>query len=252
MNIEPGATLLLDGNYSFSTGRNRSLLCQGTETDSIKRIPTKSYSSHPNKTRIRLLEPISHNLLIFLRIGFFPSSCKNLEASKDLLVHIKSCRICVVHNRHFHRYGGASKVPTFVALLGNHLDVTVLVDADTTANQRILDMVNQGLLKEEKLITVGDVTGATTADIEDLFEANEYLMLYNQAFGKNLKITDLSGTGPIVKKISRVNGHYDHGKPAEILLRSPDQFLSGLTEATIDRFDFLFKRLNATLGTQID
>ena len=38
--------------------------------------------------------------------------------------------------------GGADKIPTFVALLGSHLDITVLVDSLVTQNQRLQDMIN--------------------------------------------------------------------------------------------------------------
>jgi parallel beta-helix repeat protein len=39
LTIEPGATLLFDGTYSFTIESNRTLICQGTETDSIKFMP---------------------------------------------------------------------------------------------------------------------------------------------------------------------------------------------------------------------
>ena len=39
LTIEPGAVFLFDGNYAFWIGQNRTLICQGTETDSIKFMP---------------------------------------------------------------------------------------------------------------------------------------------------------------------------------------------------------------------
>ncbi len=40
--------------------------------------------------------------------------------------------------------GGADLVPTFVALLGTHLDVTVLVDARSNGHQKLTNLVDQG------------------------------------------------------------------------------------------------------------
>jgi Right handed beta helix region/Kre9/KNH-like N-terminal Ig-like domain/Secretion system C-terminal sorting domain len=39
LTIEPGAVFLFEGDYLFTIGSNRTLLCQGTETDSIKFMP---------------------------------------------------------------------------------------------------------------------------------------------------------------------------------------------------------------------
>lgn len=143
--------------------------------------------------------------------------------------------------------GGASGVPTFVALLGTHLDVTVLVDADAKVNQRLTDMVAKGLLESQRLVTVGQVIGRDRADIEDLFTVAEYLSIYNEAFDAKLTSADLPGNGPIVKRIQQKAGPYDHGRPAEILLRKPEPFLKSLSEETLKRFEDLFERINRTL-----
>lgn len=143
--------------------------------------------------------------------------------------------------------GGASAVPTFVALLGSHVDVTVLVDADTKVNQRLADMVAKGLLEAQRFVTVGDVLGVSRADIEDLFTADEYLILYNKAFNSKLAAVDVSGDGPLVKRIEQHSGQFDHGRPAEVLLREPDPFLGSLSEGTLVHFQRLFDLLNQTL-----
>jgi hypothetical protein len=144
--------------------------------------------------------------------------------------------------------GTASAVPTFVALLGAHLDVTVLVDAaDAKVNQRLTDMVVKGLLQRQRLITVGQVVGRTRADIEDLFTVDEYLQLYNKAFGTDLKPGDLPDGDLLVKRIEALRGKYDHGRPAGTLLRGPEPFLRALTEGTVKRFETLFELVNKTL-----
>ncbi|HZP92166.1 MAG TPA: AAA family ATPase, partial [Burkholderiales bacterium] len=146
--------------------------------------------------------------------------------------------------------GGADLIPTFVALLGNHLKVTVLVDSRKEGNQRLERMAKDGYLEKQRIILVGDVLGRKTGDIEDLFEDDEYVGLYNKAFGKTIKAKDLKGNDPIVARIARLEGveRYDHGRPADVLLRERDAVLATLSDDTLKRFEGLFKRINNTLG----
>ena len=143
--------------------------------------------------------------------------------------------------------GGASGVPTFVALLGSRLNVTVLVDADAKVNQRLTDMVVKGLLQSQRLVTVGQALGKVRADIEDLFTPDEFVTLYNKAFGTAVKVPDLPpGDGPIVKRLEERVGAFDHGRPAEVMLRDPD-FVKTSSEPTLKRFEKLFELVNATI-----
>ena len=146
--------------------------------------------------------------------------------------------------------GGADLIPTFVALLGNHLKVTVLVDSRKEGNQRLDRMAKDGYLEKQRIILVGEVLGRKTGDIEDLFEEDEYLGLYNKAFGKSIKTKDLKGNNPIVARIARHEGvdRYDHGRPADVVLREREAVLSTLSEDTLKRFENLFRRINETLG----
>ena len=146
--------------------------------------------------------------------------------------------------------GGADLIPTFVALLGNHLKVTVLVDSRKEGNQRLERMAKDGFLEKQRIILVGEVLGRKTADIEDLFEEDEYLGLYNKAFGKAIKAKDLKGNDPIVARIARHEGveRFDHGRPADVLLREREAVLSKLSDDTLKRFEDLFGRINKTLG----
>jgi len=144
--------------------------------------------------------------------------------------------------------GGADKVPTFGALLGAHLrDVTVLLDASNTGNQRLADLAEQGILDSSRIITVASVTGAKRSDIEDLFEPGEYLRLYNAVFGEGLAEGDLDGGDPILRRIRRRRGSdFDHRRPSTELLRDKAGFLDALGDATLDRFESLFRTINAT------
>lgn len=147
--------------------------------------------------------------------------------------------------------GGADLIPTFVALLGSHLKVTVLVDSRKEGHQKLERMAKDGYLDKQRIILVGEVLGhGNGQDIEDLFEADEYLLLYNKAFGKSVKAKELKGTDPIVARIARLEGvdRFDHGRPADVLLRDRDSILPKLSEATLTRFEELFRRVNSTLG----
>lgn len=145
--------------------------------------------------------------------------------------------------------GGADLIPTFVALLGNHLKLTVLVDSRKEGHQKLDRMAKDGYLEKQRIILVGEVLGRRTGDIEDLFEDDEYLALYNKAFGKAIKTKDLKGDGPILARIARLEGveRFDHGRPADVLLREREAVLSKLGDETLKRFEELFKRINDTL-----
>jgi predicted ATPase len=111
--------------------------------------------------------------------------------------------------------GGADLIPTFVALLGNHLDVTVLLDARKEGNQRLENLISAKILEKNRLITIGSIIGTKSADIEDLFARADYIALYNAAFKATLKGSDLEGTDAIVNQIARhlKVARFDHGKP---------------------------------------
>ncbi|MGH9324312.1 MAG: ATP-dependent nuclease, partial [Vicinamibacteria bacterium] len=146
--------------------------------------------------------------------------------------------------------GGADLIPTFVALLGMHLDVTVLVDARKSGHQRLSNLADQGYLTDTRIITVGEVIGRKDADIEDVFAVPDYLDLYNEAFGASLKSSDLTGTDRIIRRIERkVGSEFELGRPADVLLRGRDSILPRLRSDTLDRFEKLFERINATLPT---
>lgn len=148
--------------------------------------------------------------------------------------------------------GGVDLIPTFVALLGHHLDVTVLIDARKGGHQRLSKLADEGYLEHQQIVTVGQVLGRKLADIEDVFTVSDYLLLYNGAFATNIQPDDLSGTDPILSRIARHLGvdHFDHGRPADALLRHYDELLPSLSEDTLTRFEKLFERINATLPAE--
>ncbi|MBX3125536.1 MAG: AAA family ATPase [Polyangiaceae bacterium] len=145
--------------------------------------------------------------------------------------------------------GGAGQVATFAALLGSHVDATVLIDSTKQGNQRLDALIKQGILKQSRVIGVGEIAGQTEADIEDLFTVAEYLNLFNEAFSTKYKASDLQGNDPIVRQLARAQGvdRFDHGRPAEVLLRKSTSVLGKLSKQTLNNFESLFERINATL-----
>lgn len=145
--------------------------------------------------------------------------------------------------------GGIQNVPTFVALLGRKLDVTVLIDASNQGMQRLTNMSANGLLDAKRIITMREFVSGSQADIEDLFDGGDYLKLYDAAFGTKTAKSKLPPGDRIVRRLAEAHGEedFDHGIPADYLLRYRDRVLPGLSAATLHRFEQLFERINSTL-----
>lgn len=144
--------------------------------------------------------------------------------------------------------GGATNIPTFVSLVGPHLDITVLVDSDTKGMQRIANMIALNLLKGHRLIMANVTTGSKEADIEDLFSEGDYLKLYNKTFGTSIKISDLPAGTRMVKRIEKyIQKEFNHGDVAETLLRSHHEI--SFTDTSLERFSALIKAINDTMNT---
>jgi hypothetical protein len=110
-------------------------------------------------------------------------------------------------------------------------------------------MVASGLLEGSRLVPVGQAMDAKDADIEDLFDVEDYLLLYNCAFKEELDVGELPAGERIVKRIAEHRGaEFDHGLPADALLRGEDGVASSISSVTLDRFEKLFERLNGTLS----
>lgn len=152
---------------------------------------------------------------------------------------VESCRLLPA--------GGATNIPTFIALLGGQLDVVVVLDGSTD-RQRIETAITKGRLDAARVLTLESFTTVPKADIEDLFTPGEYVGLYNGAFGKSLKVGDLTGKDRIVKRIERADGgDFNHGAVAAHFLRNLDASIKGLSDPTLNRFEELIKAINAAL-----
>lgn len=147
--------------------------------------------------------------------------------------------------------GGLEKIPTFIALLGAqpNLNLAVVMDAAAGGSQRVNSLVNEKIISVKALIPLTDITGTTEADIEDLFEPSFYLKLLKGSGVATLKVSDLSGKDRLVQRVERALGReFSHYRPARHLLENQASLLGALNDATVDRFEDLFDRVNGLLS----
>ena len=86
------------------------------------------------------------------------------------------------------------------------LSTVCLLDTftDQKAEVRLKHMVEQKIIADKKILYYHSVTGQTFADIEDLFRKEEYLALYNGAFGTSVQSADLDVDKPIMAQLKRL------------------------------------------------
>jgi energy-coupling factor transporter ATP-binding protein EcfA2 len=148
--------------------------------------------------------------------------------------------------------GGAPNMPVFVALLGRRLKVSVLLDGarSGSAFDRTLAAARANEVPETSIVVCSEIDPSLPrkADIEDLFELEDYLRLYNWTFDTNVAASDLAETGePILRRIEALRGQFDHALPAHTLTARRDDFFGQIRPDTLDRFEKLMERLNQTL-----
>lgn len=142
--------------------------------------------------------------------------------------------------------GGSSNVPAFVSLLGRKVSVTVLLDSGTEGVGRVEAAIKANKIASDRVVFVGSVLEQKHSDIEDLFAVKDYLELYNEAFKKQYKIDDLpSHPDRIILRLEKLDGKFDHWRPAEILLRDPSK-VEKLSQLTLDNFESLARLINDT------
>ena len=96
------------------------------------------------------------------------------------------------------------------------------MDGKKGAHQKLDRLARAGILSDKRILTMGEALGLKSADVEDLFEPSEYLSFVNAAFSVAISESDLVGSDPIVRQVSRAMDvdRFDHGKPADHFLRS--------------------------------
>ena len=150
--------------------------------------------------------------------------------------------------------GGLDKVSTFISLLrGSKLNVACLLDTftDQKGKQKVDDLIRHKIIKEKNIRFFNEFSnnGKTTADIEDLFDKEEYLKIFNAAFDKEhpvIKLADLdTSIDTILKQINKVIGkdRFNHYRPANKLNQlGVDK--SYFKPQTLDNFEKMFSEIN--------
>lgn len=150
--------------------------------------------------------------------------------------------------------GGLDKVTTFISLLrGSKLNVACLLDTftDQKGKQKVEDLVMHKIIKDKNIRFFNEFTdnGKPVADIEDLFDKEEYLKLFNLAFDKEyseIKLTDLDNSlDTILKQINKVinKPRFNHYRPANKLNQlGVDKNYFKAT--TLDKFEKMFVEIN--------
>ncbi len=145
--------------------------------------------------------------------------------------------------------GGADKVATFISLMrGSKLQIVCLLDSfvDKKSKQRIDDLVREKIIRDKNIVYYSDVRNTSYADVEDMFEPEEYLLLYNAAFDKNVSISDIKSDRPIMIQLKDMNGGaFNHYLPAREFARRSAEI--DLSDETLERFENLFSKLNSLL-----
>ncbi len=155
--------------------------------------------------------------------------------------------------------GGSGNVPAFVSLLGSQsgLNVAVLIDFAKNERQMLENLYKHPLLKRNKVHTFADFTGASSADIEDMFAPDFYLQLFNQKYGTDLTLDKLSSKSPrIIERIKQYFNenqspdgkfHDFHYGVASYFASHSEDLKDQIDAATLDRFREAFKVLNGLL-----
>lgn len=143
--------------------------------------------------------------------------------------------------------GGAEKFASFISLMrGNKLNIVCLLDSFTEqgAKAKLDNIIKQKLIKDKNILFYCDILGVDFADVEDMFQKEDYLKLYNAAFDKNIKIEELDDSNPIMEQLKKLNNNkkFNHYLPAKYLLENTEKI--ALSETTINNFKKLFDVIN--------
>jgi AAA ATPase domain len=156
--------------------------------------------------------------------------------------------------------GGIDKVGAFMTLFGgNRLHVAVLVDYAHGQKKKVEELRRSKILQDNHVLTFDMFTGKPEADVEDMIGWRNYLALVNTCYALDPKLT-LSDPEVVdervVKKVEERfrtmplgTAEFDHYTVAEYLLQNRNAALKVMPDldAALDRFETIFKRLNAML-----
>ncbi len=161
--------------------------------------------------------------------------------------------------------GGIDKIAPFVRLFGgNRINTAVLSDIANGDKTKIENLKKADILKAGHFYTCADFTGQSEADVEDLFEPGLFVEMLNGAYkppaANVVTVANLIAAAPtprIVKKAEALFklmppsvAEFDHFGASRWLLENPSVLDADTpaVNATLDRFEQVFKTFNALLS----
>ena len=161
--------------------------------------------------------------------------------------------------------GGIDKIAPFVRLFGgNKLNVAVLSDIATGDKTKIDHLRKANILRAGHFYTCADFTKQAESDVEDLFEADLFVEMLNEAYDLPEENTvtkqALLAAAPTLRIVKKAEAlfrlmpstvaEFDHFRTSRWLLENPS-VLDADTPAvreTLDRFEEVFKAFNLLLS----
>ena len=148
--------------------------------------------------------------------------------------------------------GGLDKIATFISLLrGNNLNMVCLLDTFTEqkGKQRLDDLIKDKIIKDKQIKFFDEyIDRLKVAEVEDMFEIDEYLNLFNEEFKneyEEIKSDEIKSDNPIIPQINKIINvkRFNHYRPSRYLTSlgvNKDYF----SDATLERFERMFKEIN--------
>ncbi|WP_138431903.1 AAA family ATPase [Fodinibius saliphilus] len=149
--------------------------------------------------------------------------------------------------------GGLQKVATFISLLrGNNLNTVCFLDTfkNSSGKAKMNTLIKNKLIDSKKILFADKfLDDHKQADIEDLFDKQDYLKIFNGAFSEkdDISLDDLnSDIKPIIIQINQFLNvdRFNHYRPANYLAKQGADN-SYFNDGTLDKFEEVFKELNS-------
>lgn len=154
--------------------------------------------------------------------------------------------------------GGGTKSILFATMYKSQgLDIAVLLDADTEGRNAQKQLVENKILKTNKILLLSELLGEKRKmSIEDIFPEDYYLSFVQSVYQKELesknikKIEMVFGESMIIKKIERFFEENGLGKfnkikvNKEIMTELPKADITKIQKELIDRSETIFKKIN--------
>lgn len=148
--------------------------------------------------------------------------------------------------------GGLEKVATFISLMrGNQLEIACLLDTftDPKGKAKFDNLLYQKLIHKNKVRFFDEyLSNYAQADIEDLFDKEDYLKIFNQTFSEHsdIKLSDLDNS--IQSIILQINKYlninrYNHYRPANQLSKN-GMSINDFKKDTLENFEKLIIDIN--------